>query len=372
VVIDDGFQQSIGAWPLIEEKFPRGDADMRAMVDSIHAAGFKAKLWWVPMNVQTTDPLMQEHPDWVVLDAGGQTKHERWWDVDQLCPALPEVVEQQKALVRRFLVDWDFDGFKMDGGCLGMVTPCYNPAHNHEHPEESCRAVATFFKAIMDEAERIKPGAVLEVCECGLPHDPYKMQFYNQQVSADPVSSEQVRARLKCYRALLGDKAALYGDHVELSTGPYLGEDVEVTETGSDFASTLALGGVIGSKFTGLEERPSEEQRKKYVGIGPEWIHWFRLYDELKLYQGEYLNLYDIGWDAPETHLVKKGDSLYYGIFAQGFNGQAELRGLTPGTEYVLSDYSSGEELERITATGHDMLDCSVDGHLLVSATPLK
>lgn len=372
VVIDDGYQQSIGAWPLIEDKFPRGDADMRALVDSIHAAGFKAKLWWVPMNVQSTDPLIEEHPDWVVLDSQGREKRENWWDVSQLCPAVPGVVEQQKALVRRFLEDWDFDGFKMDGGCLGMVTPCYNPAHNHQHPEESCQAVAAFFKALQDEAERIKPGAVLEACECGLPHDPFKMRFYNQQVSADPVSSEQVRARIKTYRALLGDDAALYGDHVELSTGPFLGEGVEITTVGSDFASTLALGGVIGSKFTAMAESPSQEERKKYVAIRDHWRHWFEMYDRLKLYEGTYLDLYDIGWDSPETHVVARGDTLYYGIFAQSFSGDVELRGLKPGVSYMLTDYSSGEELGSVEAGGSDKFECTVDGHLLVRAAPVR
>ncbi len=371
VVIDDGFQESIGAWPLMAEKFPRGDQDMRALIDSIHAAGFKAKLWWVPMNVQSNDPLLAEHPDWVVLDKEGNEKRNDWWDVSQLCPALPEVVEQQKALVRRFLIDWDFDGFKMDGGCLGMTPPCYNPAHNHKHPEESCRAVATLFKAMMDEAERIKPGAVLEVCECGLPHDPFKMQFYNQQVSADPICSDQVRARIKMYRALLGDDAALYGDHVELSTGPQV-EDRRAREVGKDFASTLALGGVIGSKFTALADSPSDEQRGKHVAISGRWRHWFNLYAELKLYEGIYLNLYDIGWDLPETHVVARGDNLYYGIFAQGFSGKVELRGLEQGKNYVLTNYDTGEELGSLQANGYDTFECAVDGELLIAATPVN
>jgi len=344
---------------------------MRALVDSIHAAGFKAKLWWVPMNVQSNDPMLAEHPDWVVLDENGLERRNTWWDVSQLCPAVPEVIEQQKALVRRFLIDWDYDGFKMDGGCLGMTPPCHNPAHNHKHPEESCRAVATLFKAMMDEAERIKPGAVLEVCECGLPHDPFKMRYYNQQVSADPLCSDQVRARIKTYRALLGDKAALYGDHVELSTEP-LSEGKRAREVGKDFASTLALGGVIGSKFTAMADSPSEEQRVKHVAISAHWRHWFNLYGKLKLYEGTYLNLYDIGWDLPETHVVAKGDALYYGVFAQGFSGKVELRGLEHGKNYVLTNYDTGEELGHIKANGYDELECSVKGELLIAATPAK
>jgi len=371
VVMDDGFQSSIGYWPLDKAKFPRGDTDMRALVDSIHAAGMKAKLWWVPMNMSPDDPLYAEHPEWVVLDKQGNPKREPYWNVFQLCPAYKPVVEQQRALVRRFMKDWDYDGFKMDGACLGMVSPCYNPAHNHARPEQSCEAVASFFAAIKQEAESIKPGCVLEVCECGIPHNPYKMAHYNQQVSSDPTSSDQVRARLKMYRALLGDKAALYGDHVELATGAHRDREKR-PESGTDFASTLALGGVIGSKFTVLVDDASRRNAEKYEGIRPLWEHWFRLYKKLRLYEGRYLNLYDIANDIPETHVVARGDTLYYGIFAESFTGNAPLRGLEPGQKYTLTDYADSDRaLGEITGAENAGFDCAFEKHLLIRATPL-
>ena len=266
--------------------------------------------------------------------------------------------------------DWDYDGFKMDGGCLGMVSPCYNPAHNHARPEQSCEAAASFFASIRQEAESIKPGCVLEVCECGIPHNPYQMAHYNQQVSADPTSSDQIRARLKMYRALLGDKAALYGDHVELASGPHREEQVE---SGTDFASTLALGGVIGSKFTALVDDASQRNTEKYEGIRPHWEHWFKLYDRLRLYQGRYLNLYDIAGDIPETHVVARGDTLYYGLFAESFTGRAPLRGLQPGKKYALTGYAENDRpLGEITAGENAGLDCSFEKHLLIRATPLQ
>ena len=372
VVMDDGYQVSVGEWPLRKEKFPQGDADMRALVDSIHAAGLKAMLWWVPMNVQTTDPLMAAHPDWVVLDRQGQPKHEKYWDVSQLCPAYPPVIEQQRGLVRRFLKDWDYDGFKMDGGCLGMVPPCYNPAHHHQRPEESCEAVATLFRAIQEEAESIKPGCVLEVCECGLPHNPYKMAYYNQEVTADPVSSDQVRARIKGYRALLGDRAALFGDHVELATGPYRGQEVE--ESGHDFASTLALGGVIGSKFTELVLEGVKSDWRQYKGTRPYWEHWYSLYNNLQLYKAEYLNLYDIANDLPETHVVARADTLYYGIFAPagGFSGSVQLHGLKAGMRYALTDYADDNRpLGEVAGGEAAALECKLEEHLLVRAVPI-
>jgi len=369
VVMDDGYQSSIGSWPLDKRKFPGGDADMRALVDSIHAAGMKAKLWWVPMNVDENDPLYTGHPEWLALDKQGRPKKEQWWKCYQLCPAYPPVIEQQRALVRRFLADWDYDGFKMDGGCIGMVAPCYNPAHNHERPEESCEAAARLFAVIKAEAESIKPGCVLEVCECGIPHSPYKMAHYNQQVSADPVSSDQIRARIKLYRALLGSGGAPYGDHVELATGPYRKAE-GVVESGSDFACTLALGGVIGSKFTALADNIKEW--KKYIGSRSHWEHWFALYHRLRLFEGEYLNLYDIAYDTPETHVVAKGDTLYYGIFAEDYAGSVPLRGLQSGRKYALTEYDKDDRpLGEVSGGPRAAVECRISGHFLVRAAPL-
>ena len=375
VVMDDGYQSSIGDWPLDERKFPRGDADMRALVDSIHAAGMKAKLWWVPMNVSPDDPLYEEHPDWVVLDREGQPKREPWWNVFQLCPAVPGVVKQQRALVRRFMETWGYDGFKMDGSCLGMTTPCYNPAHHHQRPEESCEAVAAFFAAIKAEAESIRPtGCVLEVCECGIPHNPFKMPYYNQQVSADPVSSDQVRARIKMYHALLGHNAAPYGDHVELSTGPSR-EGEELVENGRDFAGTLALGGIIGTKFTALVSDTEAEglDWKEYKGIRSHWEHWFGLYNALRLFDGEYTNLYDIAYDTPETHVVVKGDTLYYGMFAAEYSGEVQLRGLQQGRQYALTEYDRHDRpLGEVAGGEKAALACEFSGHFLVRAVPVQ
>ena len=60
------------------------------------------------------------------------------------------------------------------------------------------------------------------------------------------------------------------------------------------------------------------------------WRRLFHLYNELGLASAEYVNLYDIAFDKPEVHVVRKGADLYYGIFADvwGKNRRIELRGL--------------------------------------------
>ena len=44
VGVDDGWQTNEGDWALLPAKFPNGDRDMKALVDKIHAQGFRAQL----------------------------------------------------------------------------------------------------------------------------------------------------------------------------------------------------------------------------------------------------------------------------------------------------------------------------------------
>ena len=49
------------------------------------------------------------------------------------------------------------------------------------------------------------------------------------------------------------------------------------------------------------------------------------------LSRGQYVGgLYDIGFDKPETHVIRKGNTLYYAFFAPHFAGPVTLRGLPP------------------------------------------
>ncbi len=375
VVVDDGWQSGFGDWPLIPEKFPRGEADMRALVDRIHAEGLKARLWWAPTSVHPHDPLYQRHPEWIILDQQGQPEPSGWESI-YLCPAYEPVVEHHRALTRRFLVDWDYDSFKMDGNCQDMVPPCYNPAHHHARPEEACEAFARLYGAIQDEARGIKgQDVVLEICECGLPPSPFKFPTYNLQVTADPTSSDQVRARIKMYRALLGRRAAPYGDHVELATGPDKGSQWRSEHgPGKDFASTVGLGGVLGTKFTSLEDDESAVRTwDNNKGLRAHWKKWVELQHRTRLFEGEYLNLYDIANDKPESHAVRKGDSLYYGLYAENYDGPVELRGLETGRRYRVVDYEDGDrELGMVTGGEGAQLTVSFTDHLLLRADPAE
>ncbi len=357
VTLDDGWQNNVGDWQLDPKKFPHGDADMKALVDRIHQEGFKAQLWWSPLSAVPDSALLRDHLDYELLNRDGSPRKVSWWNSYYLCPADRHVVEYHQALVRKILGDWGFDGLKLDGQHMNGVPACYNPAHHHAQPEDSVEALPDFFRAIYETAQSVKPGALVEFCPCGTAFSFFTMPHFNMSVASDPTSSFQVRSKAKTLKALMGDTIPFFGDHVELSDG------------GDDFASTVGVGGVVGTQFV----LPSLVTKHGKSDLTPareqDFEKWLRIYREKMLSKGQYLgHLYDIGFDVPETHAIRKDQTMYYAFFAKSWKGQVELRGLED-RNYSVVDYVSGKGLG--TVSGHSAhLQVQFDGNLLVEVRP--
>jgi alpha-galactosidase len=71
IQIDHGWQwqNSWGTWDQANERFPHG---LRWLADQIHALGLKFGLWLAPFNVLDDNPLLAEHPEWLLRDASGE------------------------------------------------------------------------------------------------------------------------------------------------------------------------------------------------------------------------------------------------------------------------------------------------------------
>jgi alpha-galactosidase len=357
VTLDDGWQNNYGDWAVDPKKFPQGDADMKALVDRIHQEGFKAQLWWSPLNAAPNSQLLKDHPDFLLLNRDGSKRKISWWNSFYMCPADRAVVEYHKMLVRKILGEWGFDGLKLDGQHMNGVPACYNPAHHHKSPDDSVEALPDFFRELYETARAVKPDALVEFCPCGTAYSFFTMPHFNMSVASDPTSSFQIRSKGKTLKALMGDNVPYFGDHVELSDGA------------NDFASTVAVGGVVGTQFV----LPSLVVKHDKSDLTPqrqkEFEKWLQIYKEKMLSRGEYLgDLYDIGFDRPETHVIRKGGEMYYGFFARQWNGPIELRGLQDRT-YRLVDYVNNNNLGRIRGP-RAIVHVQFDKYLLVEAQP--
>jgi alpha-galactosidase len=357
VTLDDGWQNNYGDWQLDPKKFPHGDADIKAMVDRIHQEGFKAQLWWSPLSAVSDSELLTDEPDLALENRDGSRRKISWWNSYYLCPANSRVVEYHKQLVRKILVDWGFDGLKLDGQHMNGVPACYNPAHHHTHPEDSVEALPDFFRELYDAAQKAKPGSLVEFCPCGTAYSFFTMPHFNMSVASDPTSSFQVRSKGKTIKGLMGNDVPYFGDHVELS------------DNHDDFASTLGIGGVVGTQFV----LPSLVQKHGRFDLTPEHAEsfqkWLELYQEKGLSRGQYLGtLYDIGFDRPEAHVIRKDTKMYYAFFAGQWKGNVELRGLDDRSYHVV-DYVDGTDFGIVRGpVAHLAADFSK--HLLLEATP--
>ncbi|WP_058833902.1 glycoside hydrolase family 36 protein [Luteimonas abyssi] len=363
VVLDDGWQTNEGDWQIDTRKFPRGEDDMRAFVQAIKAQGLRARLWLAPLAADPGSEVLYRHTDMLLLDEYGGSQHVTWWNAFTQCPAYHKTVDFYVALVKKIIGDWGFEGLKLDGQHLNAVAPCHNPAHNHADPMESCEGVATFWQAIYDAAHEANPDAVVELCPCGTAFAFHNMPATDQYPSSDPLSSWQVRHKGKTIKALIGKRGSYAGDHVELADG------------GADFASSVGIGAVVSTKFTWPHDIPDPKLDMPPGGLvlNPErealWRKWIDLYREHMLPQGDYLGtLYDIGFDAPETHVIGKDGALYYAFYAERWDGPLQLRGLGGG-RYRVRDLFAGAELGTVDAH-NDTLPAAFDTFLLLQAVP--
>lgn len=365
--LDDRWFDAYGDWNPRPDLFPNGADDLKRMNAAIHAAGGLSQLWWYPLCAEDgqgrwsshnyiLSDLLAEHPDWVVIDEQGRVARNNR-GLAMLCPALPEVQDYTLALVRRFIEEWGFDGFKLDN--IYTMPACHNPAHHHASPEESIRAFGELYQCIFELTRQLRPEAVVQICPCGTPITFHLLPATDQTVTADPTSSAQVRQRIRFYKALTGRRAAVFADHVELSDG------------GVDFASAIGTGGVPGTKFTWqvsperaarLHENPLLTPQKLET-----WNFWFHLYNRYRLAEGEYLPLYDVAFDLPEAHVIRKDGQLFYAFFAEAFEGELELRGLEPERTYQITDYENERSLGLLSGAT-PRLKVAFQHHLLLRA----
>jgi alpha-galactosidase len=385
--LDDRWFNNYGDWQPRTDTFP-GDA-ITKMVTEFHQQGIKLQIWWLPLGVEDrrnsfgarkyeVPEVLKQHPDWLVLNKDGKPARMAR-NLATLCPAVPEVQAYYKQLTERFIRDWGFDGHKLDN--IYTAPPCYNPKHHHKSPMDSVYAMGEVYKIIFQTTRALKPNSVTQSCPCGTPPSLAWARYMDQAVTADPVGSVQVRRRIKMYKAILGPRAAVYGDHVELTRISGVFSDKE-QDTGRDFASTMGTGGVLGTKFTW----PERESKYKTVALTPEkeayWKKWIRLYNDKMLSKGKFLNLYSLGYDLPEGYAIEKDSSMYYAFYAPerpaashlttgtpgDWNGMIELRGLEPKI-YRVTDYVSNKNYGTVTGPVGTLKVEFIDS-LLLEATP--
>jgi alpha-galactosidase len=355
--LDDGWFDWYGDWQVNRSpgKFPGGDRDLTAFVRRIHEQGFKTNVWWYPLGVSPESRLAKERRELLVQDERGANPVDDR-KVYLLCPAYQPALDHIAATLKRFISGWDFDGVYVDSVGLTAVPPCFNPAHKHRSPLDSFQSMPKMYQTVYDTLHRSKPDPYLEVCVCAMPHSPYYMPYYHIANASDPVNPAQVRRRIKLEKAIRGPSFCV-GDCYQVPLHEWKGSSVP-----DSFESAMGTGAQLTTFYAEL----TDPQRAR-------WARWFREYRELGLASADYLNLYDIAFDKPEVHVVRKGSDLYYGIFADLWpvNRRIELRGLEKETDYEVYDYGNRRALGKVSGS-KPFVNAAFKDNLLLRVRPVR
>ncbi len=358
VDVDDGYQIAEGDWKT-NSRFPGGDKDMRRITNAVHSHGLKAKLWWAPLAADPGTQILKEHPEMLLRTAEWAPEFITWWDSWYLSPVSQATDAYTSDLLKMFLDTWNFDGLKIDGQHLNCCMPDYGETAELDDPWEAPEKMPVYFEKVYQQARAYKPHAVVQVCPCGCAVNYFLLPHINQAVASDPMSSRQVRMKRKAYAAMTPD-LAYYGDHVELTDG------------GTDFASQIGTGSVIGTKFTYPADNPDVTDGPFVLTPEKEALirKWMAIYKEHDLARGEYLNLYTWGFDYPEAHVIRQHDALYYAFYADTFDGTIELRGLEADKHYTAVEYTADEPKQYDVDGAHPFIEAKFEKNYLLQLKP--
>ena len=165
------------------------------------------------------------------------------------------------------------------------------------------------------------------------------------------------------YKALLGPRAAVYGDHVELTRIANASSDNE-QDVGRDLLPLWVRAAYWAPNSHGRTMAPNSRMSISRQTKEAHWKEWISLYNEKMLSKGNFLNLYVYGFDVPEGYTIEKDGQMYYAFYAPTqsdpaqkkgsasahWSGDVELRGLAAKT-YRITDYVHHKEFGTIART---------------------
>lgn len=120
--IDDGYENAVGDWLVMNERFPHG---MKAAADKIRAAGMMPGIWLAPFAAEKKSILVKEHPDWLLRDENGRAQMGgcNWSGFYGLDIYNPEVRAYLKQVFDTVVRDWGYRLLKLDF----LYTACLIP-----------------------------------------------------------------------------------------------------------------------------------------------------------------------------------------------------------------------------------------------------
>ena len=115
IMIDDNWQEDYGTWKFHPRRFPNPGA----MVDTLHAWGFKVMLWVCPFVSPDSETFRRLQEQNILLkEKDGYPKLVKWWNgaSAELDLTNPDAGAWFNEQLRSLMADQKIDGFKFDAG----------------------------------------------------------------------------------------------------------------------------------------------------------------------------------------------------------------------------------------------------------------
>ncbi|TDT72268.1 alpha-galactosidase [Hypnocyclicus thermotrophus] len=152
--IDDGYQNAVGDWLLINNKFPKG---MKYLAQEIKNKGYKPGIWLAPFAAEKKSILVSEHPEWILKDENGKFVYggSNWSGFYALDIYNSDFREYLKNVFDVMINQWGYKLFKLDF----LYVACLIPRKDKTRAE-IMRDAMLFLREIIGDKE---------ILGCGVP-----------------------------------------------------------------------------------------------------------------------------------------------------------------------------------------------------------
>lgn len=131
---------------------------IKPAIEYSHSKGGKAFVYTNFISAGEDSQVFREHPEFFAHDAAGFPIRNGEYPMYMFCPGVPGLRDYWDRVLRTILVDVDADGLFLDQ--VGGGTPtvyCYDPSHQHAHPDTYGRDFLDLLDWVCRRAREIKP-----------------------------------------------------------------------------------------------------------------------------------------------------------------------------------------------------------------------
>lgn len=152
--IDDGYQNAVGDWLIVNSKFPKG---MSYLAEMSKEFGYKPGIWLAPFSAEKKSKLVKNHPDWILKDEKGEFVYggSNWSSFYALDIYNKDFRAYLKEVFDTMINKWGYQMFKLDF----LYSACLLPREDKTRGEVMRDAMELLRELIGDK----------EILACGVP-----------------------------------------------------------------------------------------------------------------------------------------------------------------------------------------------------------